>query len=73
MTIGEIHKEPVFKEDGSVEFREMVEFGITLDERIADGFYFARCAEVLKAYIENPKLLLAPIKDKTGYEDLLQG
>ena len=51
----------------------MVEFGITLDERIADGFYFARCAEVLKAYIENPKLLLAPIKDKTGYEDLLQG
>lgn len=72
MTIGEIHREPVFKEDGSVEFREMVEFGITLDERIADGFYFARCAEVLKAYVENPDLLFAPIREKTGYEDLLQ-
>ena len=37
-TMGEIKKEKVLKEDGTEKIRSFCEFGITLDERIADIF-----------------------------------
>ena len=40
VTIGTIHKEEVFQPDGSRAVRDIVDVGVTLDERIADGFYF---------------------------------
>ena len=37
VTIGTIHKEEVFQPDGSRAVRDIVDVGVTLDERIADG------------------------------------
>ena len=37
MTIGKIHKEQVVMEDGKVEIRDICDFGVNVDERIADG------------------------------------
>lgn len=68
VTIGEIHKAPVLNKDGESEIRDVVNFGITLDERIADGFYFARCVRLLKEYIEHPECLELPVKEDPGYD-----
>lgn len=46
VTIGTIHKEEVFQPDGSRAVRDIVDVGVTLDERIADGFYFGRSGKL---------------------------
>ncbi len=37
--------------------KKYVDIGFTLDERIADGIYFAKSIKMLKYILENPKLL----------------
>lgn len=56
MTIGKIKDEPVVI-DGKVEIRKMCDFGVNLDERIADGFYFAKALKLFEYVINNPKEL----------------
>jgi len=63
VTIGEI-KESVRVVDGSIEKRYVCEFGITLDERIADGVYFAKCVNLLEYILNNPSLLEDRVDDK---------
>ena len=55
--IGKIRNTPIALEDGSLVVRKAVEVKMSLDERIADGFYFARSLEVFRRYIANPELL----------------
>ena len=43
--------------DGKEEVRKMCEFGITLDERVADGVYFAKAVKVLAKIFQEPELL----------------
>lgn len=57
ITIGDIHKEQVVMPNGKVEIRDMVEFGVTLDERVADGVYFAKAVNLLDYILKNPKTL----------------
>ena len=61
VTIGTLHKEQVLMPDGSVQVRDMIDIGATLDERIADGFYFARSLKLIKYIFANPELLDRPI------------
>jgi hypothetical protein len=68
MTIGEIHKEQVLSQDGSTVIRDVVNFGINVDERIADGFYFAKSMKIMRHIIEHPKMLEAPLKEAIGYD-----
>lgn len=68
VTIGTIHKEQVVMDDGSVQIRDMVDFSATLDERIGDGFYFARSLKLVKHICANPSLLDKPIGEHSGYE-----
>jgi len=56
VTIGEIKKVEKIV-DGEVVNRYVCEFGITLDERIADGVYFAKCINLLEYIFDNPSLL----------------
>ncbi len=58
--IGEKSKRPVFHEDGSIEMREMLDLGLTIDERLADGYYYSRTIRLLKTLLENPELLQTP-------------
>ncbi len=57
IAIGKIGYKPVALEDGTLTSRKMVEVKVTLDERIADGFYFARSLELIQAYLKNPESL----------------
>ena len=56
ITIGDIHKEAVVIDD-KIEIRDMVEFGINLDERVADGVYFSKAVNLLDYILRNPELL----------------
>lgn len=62
-TIGTIHNKEVLKDDGTREIRKMVDVGITMDERIADGMYFARSMKVLQQILSKPELLDIPMRD----------
>jgi hypothetical protein len=48
--------------DGKPEIREGLKLGITIDERIADGMYFANSIKILRKLLENPELLELPIE-----------
>lgn len=48
---------PFFKEDGSFEVKPTIQLSFTVDERIADGFYFARSIKLMKHLILHPELL----------------
>ena len=48
ITIGRIHKELMADDDGNTSVRDVVAIGATADERIADGFYFARSIRMLE-------------------------
>lgn len=57
LTIGEITKENYLDDNGKLKERYMCDFGINLDERIADGFYFAKSFQLFKEYLKNPECL----------------
>ena len=51
-----------------MEIRDVVNLGITLDERIADGFYFARSFKLVKHIFENPELLDKKLGEEIDFE-----
>ena len=66
--VGETKKRPVFYENGTFEMRETVDLGLTVDERIADGYYFSKTIKLLKKLLENPELLEQPASTPVEYE-----
>ncbi len=65
--IGERKKRPFFDEDGTVHMKESVDIGLTIDERIADGYYYSRTVQLLKTLLENPELLDKPLNEEVDY------
>jgi hypothetical protein len=47
---------PFFKEDGSYEMKDSLDISFTIDERLADGFYFANSIFRIYAYSEGTAL-----------------
>ncbi len=68
VTIGTIHKEEIVMPDGSKQIRDVVDFCATLDERIADGFYFARSLKLVRHIFAHPEMLDRPIGEPSGFE-----
>lgn len=56
-TIGLIHKETIVDEKGKEKIVDICDFGINCDERIADGYYFAKSIKLFEYIIKNPELL----------------
>ena len=67
VTIGTFHKEEILMPDGKKELRTVVDLGAILDERIADGFYFARSLKLIEHIFKHPELLDKPIGEPSGY------
>lgn len=57
IVIGEKKKTPVFHEDGTITFRDTLDIGLTIDERIADGYYYSKSMKLLKYVIEHPETM----------------
>ena len=68
VTIGTLHKEELVMPDGTKAIRDVIDFGATLDERIADGFYFARSLRLLKHIFAHPELLDQPLGQPSGFQ-----
>lgn len=68
VVIGEKHKHPYYDDAGNVTMKDALELGITLDERIGDGYYFARTIRLLKHYLAHPELLDHPAKEDLKLE-----
>ena len=48
--------------------RDTVKLGVTLDERIADGYYYAKSIRLVKYLLEHPELLEHPAKEEVNYD-----
>ena len=68
VTLGTIHKEERLMEDGTKEIRTVIDIGATLDERIADGFYFARSFKLIQHIFRNPELLDRPLGEPSNFD-----
>ena len=66
-TIGEVKEEEVLI-DGKKQVRKFAEFGINLDERIADGYYFVKSIQLLQHIFDHPEMLEDDADDKIETE-----
>ena len=67
VVIGEKKLRPIFEADGSYTMRDTVDLGLTVDERLADGYYYSKSVRLLKKLLENPELLDRPIEEEVDY------
>ena len=54
--------------EGNVSIRPVLNLGLTLDERIADGYYYSKTVRLLKYLLQNPELLELPANTEVDYE-----
>ncbi len=64
IVIGKKRNKPHFDADGKVHMHKELSISATIDERISDGFYYARTLKLLKKLVENPELLELPIEQE---------
>ena len=68
IVVGEKKFTPIYDENGNVEMKETLNLGLTIDERLADGYYYSRTVKLLKYLLQNPELLDLPAKEEVNYE-----
>ena len=68
VVIGEKKLAPVFHDDGTFDMHQTLELSLTIDERIADGYYYSKTLKLLKHLLQNPQLLELPAKEVVDYE-----
>lgn len=67
IVLGKKHMKMFHYADGTEELKEVVPLGITLDERIADGYYYSGTVALVKKLLENPELLDMPADTPVEY------
>ena len=65
--IGDMKERPFPDDRGEQEMRMSVEIGLTVDERISDGYYCSRSIALLKKLLSEPELLERPLGEKVEY------
>ena len=64
VVVGEKHMQPFYAADGTVTVKPALNLGLTLDERIADGYYYSKTVHLLKKFLAEPELLDIPSKEE---------
>ena len=67
LVIGEKKPSPFYNETGFVGMRDTLSLGLTADERIADGVYFAGSMRLMKKLLAEPELLEHPANEQIDY------
>lgn len=65
--IGQIQKRPFYDDGGNIIMKPSVDLGLTIDERIADGYYYSRTVQLLRKLLENPELLEKQLCEEVDY------
>lgn len=63
VVINEMKKRLIINEDGTTDIKDTVKIALTIDERIADGYYFAKSVKILKHLLQHPDLLDKDVKE----------
>lgn len=59
--LGKEHIEPVVNEQTEeIEKGKVIKLGLVIDERICDGFYYAKSIKLVRRFMQNPELLDKP-------------
>lgn len=66
--IGEKKWSPLYDKNGLVRMYESLDLGLTVDERIADGYYYAKSIRLLKYLLEHPGELEKPLAEEVPYQ-----
>lgn len=66
--IGEKGLMPYYDNKGNCTMKESLEIGLTIDERIADGYYFSKSIALAKYLFEHPEELEFPLSNEVFYE-----
>lgn len=66
--VGEKKMFPFYDKDGVETVRPALEIGLTIDERIADGYYYSRTVKLVKELLAHPELLDTPCKEELQIE-----
>ncbi len=67
IVIGKKYMKMEYKKDGSEDLHEVIPLGITLDERIADGYYYSGTVALVQELLEHPELLELPADAPVEY------
>lgn len=67
IVVGKKHLTKTYSKDGSEDLHEVIPLGITLDERIADGYYYSGTVALVKELLEHPELLDDPADTPVEY------
>jgi hypothetical protein len=62
--VGEMKKRPFYDDAGNITMKMSVDLGLTIDERIADGYYYSKTVQLLRQLLENPELLDRPLGEE---------
>ncbi len=68
VVIGQKKMTPFYDEKGNIVMKETLDVGLTVDERIADGFYYAKSMRIFRKVLENPELLELPFETEVEIE-----
>ena len=63
ISMGKEQMEPVVENNKDLKVAKMINFGMTLDERVADGFYMGKALRLFKDLLINPDSLLEEMPD----------
>lgn len=66
--IGERKPMPFYDENGNVTMKLAVDFALTVDERIADGYYFSKTVRLLRFLMAHPEELEKPLTAPIDFE-----
>lgn len=67
IVVGKIYTKAEYDSEGNLDVHEVVPLGITLDERIADGYYYSGTVALVKELLAHPQLLEMPADEPVEY------
>ena len=67
VVIGKKEMKMVYDANGNGQIKEVLPLGITLDERIADGYYYSGTVALVKELLAHPELLEMPADEPVEY------
>ncbi len=67
LVVGEKSQRTAMNSQGEPETRECLNIGITLDELIADGYYYAQSVKLFRHLLQHPSLLERPAREEVDY------
>lgn len=67
IVLGKKYMKMEYAKDGTPDLHEVIPVGITLDERIADGYYYSGTVALVKELLAHPELLDLPAETPVEY------